>query len=62
MLIIAEIWKIYDNVEADQMLVRSSIARSLDDLKAARSVMSKPTGERSRDDRQVVCSDEVARS
>ena len=46
-------WKRYDDVEADRMLVRSSIVRS---------VISEPTDERSRDDRQVVCPSEIARS
>ena len=55
-------WKRYDGVGADQILVKSSIARSSDDLKTARSTMRKLTGERSRDDRQVVHPGEVARS
>ena len=38
-------WKRYDDMEADRMLVISPIARSLDDLKAARSVISEPTDE-----------------
>ena len=43
------------------MLVRLLIVRSLDDLKAARSVISETTDERSRDDRQVVCPGEIAK-
>ena len=55
-------WKRYDDVETDQVLVRSSMARSLDDLRAARSAMSKPTSERSRDDRKVACPGVIDRS
>ena len=44
------------------MLVRSSIVRSLDDLKAVRSVISEPTDEPSKDDRPVVCPNEIVRS
>ena len=56
-------WRRYDDVKADHILVRSSILKSLDDLKSVRSVISKPTDERSRDDnRQVICLSEIARS
>ena len=55
-------WKRYDDVEADQMLVRSSNVKSLDDLKSARSIINEPTDEWSRDDRQVVCPKKIARS
>ena len=44
-------WIRYDDVEVDQMLVRLLIVKSLDDLKSARSIISEPTDERSRDDR-----------
>ena len=55
-------WNRYDDIETDHMLVRSSISRSLDDLKAARSVISEPTDERSRDNRKIACPGEIARS
>ena len=44
------------------MVVRSSVVRSVYDLEAAKSVMSEPTGELSRDDEQVICPDETVRS
>ena len=52
----------YDDVEAGRRLVRSSIVRSLDDLRSVRSVISEPTDEWSRDDRQVICPSEIVRS
>ena len=55
-------WKRYDDMEADQILVRSLIVRSLNDLKAARSVISEPTDEWSRDNRQIACPGEITRS
>ena len=42
--------------------MRLSIAKSSDDLSAAVLAMSKPAGERFRDDRQVVCPSKVTRS
>ena len=54
---------VYDlDVEADKMLVRSLIVRSLDDLKATKLVMSEPMGDQSRDDRQVVRPGEIVGS
>ena len=44
------------------MSVRSSIVRSLDNLKAVRLVISELTGERSRDEGQVVYPSEIDRS
>ena len=55
-------WKRYDDVEADRMLVKSSIVRSLDDLKSVKSVISEPTNEWFRRDRQVVYPSEIIRS
>ena len=55
-------WNRYDDVEADRRLVRSSIIRSLDDLRFVRFVISEPIDEWSRDDRQVICPSEIARS
>ena len=55
-------WKRYDDVEADRMLVKSSIVRSLDDLKSVKSVISEPTNEWFRGDRQVVYPSKIIRS
>ena len=55
-------WKGHDDVEADWVLVRLSVPRSLDDLKATKSVISEPTDEQSKEDRQVICPNEISRS
>ena len=55
-------WKRYDDVEADRMLIRASIVRSLDDLKFVRSVISELIDEWSRGNRQVICPSEIVRS
>ena len=55
-------WKEYDDVEADWVSVRSQISRSRVNLKVTRSVISKPTDERSKEDRQVIYPIEIVRS
>ena len=49
-------------MEADWVSVRSQMSTSLDDLKATKSVLSEPTDERFKEDKQIVSPREIAMS
>ena len=55
-------WNRYDDMEVDRMLVRSLIYQIIRRPESYRSVISELTDERSRNDRQVVCPGEIAKS